>query len=315
MKQGSPNKPKILAVDDDRLNINTLIELLGDHYEIVVAINGAMGIAAAEKTQPQLILLDITMPDMNGYEVLEVLKARDSTREIPVIFITGLDSAEDEAKGLNLGAADYISKPFQATVVTARVGTQIRLKQQAEQLAAWSTMDSLTGMTNARAFEERADALLLSAQEEQSTLALLLARLDFFGRFDDFYGQAAGDDLVLQTGRALSAAAQRHAFELARQDQSTFVFAALGRDEEQLVQFAEVLRSAVVDLHVAHRASPGGPEVTLSCGAVLGVPSRLSRAEQYFQLAESGLRLVGRQGGDGVHLMRSGRRIFWDRTP
>ena len=83
MKQGSPNKPKILAVDDDRLNINTLIELLGDHYEIVVAINGAMGIAAAEKTQPQLILLDITMPDMNGYEVLEVLKARDSTREIP----------------------------------------------------------------------------------------------------------------------------------------------------------------------------------------------------------------------------------------
>ncbi len=306
-------KPKILVVDDDRLNINTLIELLGDQYEIVVAINGAMGIAAAEKTQPQLILLDITMPDMNGYEVLEVLKSREATGEIPVIFITGLDSAEDEAKGLNLGAADYISKPFQSTVVTARVGTQIRLKQQADQLAAWSMLDSLTGLTNARAFEEQVDALISEAQTQQSSLALLLVRIDFFSRFDDFYGQSAGDELVLKVAGAVEAIGVEQGYQLARQDQSTFVLAGLSSGEDELLALAEDLRSAVAALHVAHVASPRGAEITLSCGGMLGIPSRMSRAEQYFQLAESSLRLVERQGGNGVHLMRSGRRTYWDR--
>ena len=128
-------KPRLLAIDDDRFNINTLIGLLEDEYDIAVAINGQMGLQAANKLLPDLILLDITMPDMSGFEVLTALKSSEQTQDIPVVFITGLDSAEDEARGLDLGAADYISKPFKATVVKARVRTQIRLKQQAEQLA------------------------------------------------------------------------------------------------------------------------------------------------------------------------------------
>lgn len=307
------DKPKILAVDDDRLNINTLIELLGEQYEIVVAINGAMGIAAAERTQPQLILLDITMPDMNGYEVLEILKSRESTQEIPVIFITGLDSAEEEAKGLNLGAADYISKPFQSTVVRARVATQIRLKQQTDQLAAWSKLDSLTGLTNARAFEEQVDALFEQAQAGQLSLALMLARIDFFGRYDDYYGQTAGDELVVKIAQIANTLAAEREFFLARQDQSSFLFAGLNHLEDGVRQIAHALRKAVSDQKIPHIASPRGATVSISCGAVIGLPSRLSRAEQFFQLADNSLRLVERQGGDDVHIMRTGRRSYWDR--
>ena len=116
---GAERKPKILAVDDDRLNINMLIGLLQDEYDVLAAINGTMGLKAAGRTNPDLILLDITMPDMNGYEVLAELKADPLTKDIPVIFITGLTDAEDEAKGLDMGASDYVSKPFNATVVKA----------------------------------------------------------------------------------------------------------------------------------------------------------------------------------------------------
>ena len=126
---GAERKPKILAVDDDRLNINMLIGLLQDEYDVLSAINGTMGLKAAGRTNPDLILLDITMPDMNGYEVLAELKADPLTKDIPVIFITGLTDAEDEAKGLDMGASDYVSKPFNATVVKARIRTQLRLKQ------------------------------------------------------------------------------------------------------------------------------------------------------------------------------------------
>ena len=149
-------KPKILAVDDDRLNINMLIGLLQDEYEVLAAINGTMGLKAAERTNPDLILLDITMPDMNGYEVLAELKADPLTKDIPVIFITGLTDAEDEAKGLDMGASDYVSKPFNATVVKARIRTQLRLKQQADQLAAYAFMDGLTGIPNRRSFDDKA---------------------------------------------------------------------------------------------------------------------------------------------------------------
>ena len=171
-------KPKILAVDDDRLNINMLIGLLQDEYEILAAINGTMGLKAAGRTNPDLILLDITMPDMNGYEVLAELKADPLTKDIPVIFITGLTDAEDEAKGLDMGASDYVSKPFNATVVKARIRTQLRLKQQADQLAAYAFMDGLTGIPNRRSFDDKAAEEFERCLRNQTDFGLILLDVD-----------------------------------------------------------------------------------------------------------------------------------------
>ena len=100
------SKPKVLAVDDDPLNINILMDLLQDEYQVLAAVNGTTGLQAASRTNPDVILLDITMPDMSGHEVLKQLKADPLTKDVPVIFITGLTDAEDEARGLEMGARE-----------------------------------------------------------------------------------------------------------------------------------------------------------------------------------------------------------------
>ena len=122
----SADKPRILIVDDERFNLNTLHGLLKEDHKIMVAMGGEQALKAAITGRPDVILLDINMPDMDGYEVCRRLKDDVLTKGIPVIFITGLADAEDETKGLELGAADYITKPFNLSVVRARVRTQLR---------------------------------------------------------------------------------------------------------------------------------------------------------------------------------------------
>ena len=119
----SPDKPRVLLVDDERFNLNTLHGLLKEDHKIMVATGGDQALKAAVTGRPDLILLDINMPGMDGYEVCRRLKEDSLTSSIPIIFITGLADAEDETKGLELGAADYITKPFNLSVVRARVRT------------------------------------------------------------------------------------------------------------------------------------------------------------------------------------------------
>ena len=120
-------KNSILIVDDTASNIAALSNLLGNAYTIYAAKNGPTAINIATKHLPDLILLDILMPEMNGYAVLAELKATRETQNIPVIIITGLDSDQDEARGLALDAADYISKPFNGTSVKLRIRNQLKI--------------------------------------------------------------------------------------------------------------------------------------------------------------------------------------------
>jgi sigma-B regulation protein RsbU (phosphoserine phosphatase) len=126
---------KILVVDDERFNINVLADLLKPNYKIMAAINGQQALKAARSASPpDLILLDVMMPEIDGYEVCRQLKADDATREIPIIFVTAMGQESDETKGLELGAADYITKPISPAIVEARVRTQIERKQHLDEL-------------------------------------------------------------------------------------------------------------------------------------------------------------------------------------
>lgn len=133
--QMSPSQATILIVDDDSSNLTSLGALLQAHFNVVAAPSGerALQIAAAQK--PDLILLDVLMPHMGGYEVLAALRADPSTRDIPVIFVTGLDSCEDEEHGLALGAVDYIAKPYRPPIILARIRSQLELKRARDLLA------------------------------------------------------------------------------------------------------------------------------------------------------------------------------------
>jgi len=124
------DKNSILIVDDENINILTLTHLLKPEYTVYAAKNGQYAITVAKKQLPDVILLDVIMPEMDGYEVLSLLKKDEETRKIPVIFITGLVNAEDEKKGLDLGAVDYIRKPLKDDIVKQKIRNQIQILNQ-----------------------------------------------------------------------------------------------------------------------------------------------------------------------------------------
>jgi putative two-component system response regulator len=135
MTVSSP-KPVVLAVDDTPENLDVVKGILASDYMVKAAINGEMALKIVEKAPPDLILLDIMMPGMSGYEVCEQLKADPNTRDIPVIFLTAMEQTTDEAKGFDLGAADYITKPVNPPILQARVRTHLALKQSMDELQA-----------------------------------------------------------------------------------------------------------------------------------------------------------------------------------
>ena len=166
----------LLIVDDEKQNRLLLTELFGTTYKIIQAKNGVQALEKARQHRPDLILLDVLMPEMDGMDVLRELKRDDATRLIPVIFITALDSATDEENGLNLGAVDYISKPFHPPIVRVRVRNQLQLVHQRRLLEQLASLDGLTGIPNRRQF----DATLLKewhrCQRNQQPLSLIVAQ-------------------------------------------------------------------------------------------------------------------------------------------
>lgn len=144
------DQPRLLIVDDSPGNIHVLLHYLGDRYSIQVAISGAQALEkAVSQPPPDLILLDVSMPDISGYEVCRQLKESESTRSIPVIFVTGMTAVEDERRGLDLGAVDYISKPFHEDLVRARVGNHLELKRHRDNL------EELVRLRSDQLFEEQ----------------------------------------------------------------------------------------------------------------------------------------------------------------
>ena len=134
MTRSTPRKPKLLVVDDQAFNIQILYQIFKGDYEVFMATSGAQALTLCADQSPDLILLDVVMPDMDGHEVCRRLKADPHTRDIPVIFVTGHNYSEEESLGLQLGAVDFISKPVNATVVRARVHSQLMLRETLRQV-------------------------------------------------------------------------------------------------------------------------------------------------------------------------------------
>jgi len=188
----------ILIIDDEKANIIALSHILSPTYSIYSSRNGYDGIEIAKEFSPSMIMLDILMPDMDGYAVIEELKSNETTRDIPVVFITGLDNAEDERRGLSLGAADYISKPFNPAVVELRVLNQIKIINQISLINRLSVTDQLTGLPNRRSFDNQIEREWLRSAREKLPLSMMMLDVDNFKKYNDTYGHQQGD-VALQT--------------------------------------------------------------------------------------------------------------------
>lgn len=264
----------ILIVDDVPANIKILGASLNPNYKIRLATDGRKALKIASSNPlPDLILLDIVMPDMNGYEVCTILKSDDRTKNIPIIFITSKDNEEDETRGLELGAVDYIIKPFIPAIVEARVKTHLELKRHRDMLESLSTLDGLTGIHNRRSFEERVNHEWKRAVRDRNIMSLIMIDIDNFKSFNDTYGHLEGDDILRMVSRSLASCIRRPADYIARYGGEEFVCILPNTDMPGSYHVAEQMRMAVESLGIPHVASPVSKYVTASLGTASVSPT------------------------------------------
>jgi diguanylate cyclase (GGDEF)-like protein len=285
----SDSRPRILAIDDTPTNLLALGAVLGDDFALQVATSGAAGLALAGQSAPDLILLDVMMPDMNGFETCRRLKADPLTRDIPVIFVTALDSPEDETFGLEAGAVDFISKPLNSAVVRARVRTHITLKHQADLLRSMSFVDGLTGVANRRQFDEALQREWRACLRTGTSLALAMIDIDHFKQFNDTYGHPAGDACLRAIAAILDGEMNRSHDLIARYGGEEFVCLLPDINLAGAQIKAEQLRQAVHSLSIPHAASSTAPVVTISVGLALFIPTDKLTPEQLVAAADAEL--------------------------
>ena len=290
----------LLIVDDEKQNRLLLTELFGTTYKIIQAKNGVQALEKARQHRPDLILLDVLMPEMDGMGVLRELKRDHATRLIPVIFITALDSATDEENGLNLGAVDYISKPFHPPIVRVRVRNQLQLVHQRRLLEQLASLDGLTGIPNRRQF----DATLLKewhrCQRNQQPLSLIVADVDFFKKYNDALGHAAGDRVLQEVAATLRQAARRPGDLVARYGGEEFVLLLPETNATGAQALAEGLQQLLHSKAFAHPNSSLGPWLTMSMGGNTIVPSTTALDPEFFALADAALYRAKHQGRNQV---------------
>ena len=261
---------RVLIVDDEPANIHGLAAALGAGYDLRFATSGERALALAGELAFDLVLLDVVMPGLDGYEVLRRLKAADSTRGVPVIFVTSMNEVADEERGFTLGAVDYITKPASAPIVRARVRTHIELKRQRDELEQRALIDQLTGVANRRGFDETLARRWQAALHDGRPLLLMLIDVDHFKQFNDHYGHGAGDDCLRRIGAMLKSGFTQSGQFPARIGGEEFALLADAGDTQAL---ARRLLHAVHDLAIPHAYSAVSSQVTISVGAIVVTPA------------------------------------------
>ena len=260
-------KPTILVVDDMTTTLLLLHDLLKDTYEVKIAKSGTKALEILESPNDiDLILLDIEMPDINGYDVCKRIKNNETIKNIPIIFITGRTSQEDEEYGLNLGAIDYITKPFNKAIVKLRIKNYLNLKIKNDMLEKLSMYDGLTNIRNRRFFDETFEKTFSEIKRDKKSLAVLMIDIDFFKPYNDNYGHGQGDETLRKVAKALEKTIKRASDFVARYGGEEFVILLKDINKDGVEAVANNLLNAVRELKITHEFSKIENYVTVSIG-------------------------------------------------
>ena len=327
-----PEKEDILVIDDKPENLRLLAIMLDRRgYEVRKAINGKLGLRAAQTVPPDIILLDINMPEMDGYQVCQELKANELTCKIPVIFISAVDEVLDKVKAFKVGGSDYITKPFQIEEVSVRIENQLSIrrlqiqlekqKQELEEknsqlqkqihyrslaeremqvlnqkLQILANIDSLTQIPNRHRFKEFYNREWRRMAREQSPLAVILCDIDYFKKYNDSYGHQAGDHCLQKVAQAIANIVKRPADLVARYGGEEFVIILPNTEGLGALKVAEAIRQKIEQLQLEHARSTVSDFVTLSLGVSYVVPSQDSSQELLLATADKALYQAKQQG-------------------
>ena len=259
-------KPKLLVVDDQPINIQVMHQIFADDYQVFMATSGAQALHICQVNPPDLVLLDVVMPQMDGFAVCSWLQAQEETRNIPVIFVTAHNDPAQETHGLSLGAVDFIAKPVNPAVVRARVKTHLTLKFQSDLLRQLVFMDGLTGVFNRRYFDQQLSVEWARAARANAPLSLLMIDVDFFKQYNDRYGHQAGDDCLRQVAKTIKSCLQRPADLVARYGGEEFACVLAETALDDAMKLAAAIEQAVRGLALPHATSTVAPVVSVSVG-------------------------------------------------
>jgi diguanylate cyclase (GGDEF)-like protein len=295
----------ILVVDDEKSNFIMLNSILSAEFSVFTAKSGEEALSRIAEDPPDLILLDIVLPGMNGFEVLKRIKESPETGNIPVIIITGLQSDADEEKGLLLGAVDYISKPFKNAIIMARVKTHIQIIRQFRIIERLGLIDPLTDIPNRRCFDDRIGIEWRRAIREEKPVSFLMMDLDKFKNYNDTWGHPQGDVLLKAVARIFTGAARRPGDLPARIGGEEFGVLLSNTDITGALKVAEEIRSRTENARIFTADGKTETGITISIGVASLIPSRdaliadfISTADRYLYAAkESGRNRVCSEKG------------------
>ncbi len=292
----------ILVVDDTPPNVQLLLTMLTRRgYQARGVSDGITALLEIDNQIPDLVLLDINMPNMDGFEVCQQLKSSDRTRDIPVIFISARDEVLDKIQAFTVGGLDYITKPFQIAEVMARVENQLKLRKLQKQLQAQNeqlkqevnrwviaeallqganeklerlvNLDGLTELANRRCFDAYLEQEWQRLAREQLPLSLIMCDIDFFKNYNDTYGHVAGDDCLRKVSRVIGQAVRRPADLAARYGGEEFVVVLPNTDIDGSMLVANFIQQRLSDLAILHEDSSVSQFVTLSMGITSLIPN------------------------------------------
>ncbi len=287
------NKAVILIVDDVPTNVQALALLLKDDYTLKVATSGSRALElAGQEPIPDLILLDVQMPEMDGYDVLNLLKENSDTAQIPIIFVTGKDSVDEEEHGLLLGAVDYIVKPIRPSIVKARVKTHITLKQQYKMLTEMATRDQLTKLHNRHYLSDALSKQISKAKRHNEVFSVIIADIDHFKNINDTFGHLTGDIILQAVAKVIQEGARKEDIA-ARFGGEEFVLVLDNCTAADALTKAQILREKIEQLH------PEGISVTVSFG-VAQLDASIEKGEDLLKNADKALYIAKEEGRNRV---------------
>jgi len=295
---------RILLVDDEPANVLALREILKGEYELLPATSGEKALTLCRRHLPDLVLLDVVLPGMDGYRLCRELKADPLTRNIPVIFITGSDSPQEQERCFLSGGVDFVAKPVSLPIVRARVRTQLTIKQQTDLLRSFAFADGLTGVANRRYFEETLQTEWRRCARTGTQLTLIVAGLDHFRSYNERYGRQAGDLCLKKVAAALREELKRPADLAARHGGDEFVCLLPETRLKGALSLAETLGLAVSGLAILHEGVAAGV-VTVSLGVAVTVPLPEGEPRELLAEALAQLKLAkcaGRNGWQGTEV-------------
>jgi diguanylate cyclase (GGDEF)-like protein len=288
----SKEKFSILLVDDDLMVVRILNSILSEFTPVRFATSARKALRLARESTPDLVLLDVDMPETSGFEICKSLKCDPALAEVPIIFISSHRSAQLEAKGLALGAVDFIGKPPHAPLVLARVRTYQRLKSLSETTRSAVKLDFLTGAVTQRQIEKALTEEWMRALRSQTPLAFLLADIEGFTAYNAAQGDEQGDACLKSLADVLRTAARRPTDLLGRYGGGKLALLLPNTDSAGVDKIAQRIVAAVRDLHSVEVSLGAGcrnvSRSTIWNAAADGTPNVLiAAAEQALRMAKS----------------------------